>query len=94
MVGVAPHLTLHISHCNHGSQRNNVALVTSCGGHKLLESFNIYLHVPEQSCILTDQRIASVGLFLASFAGIEGTKGTSGTDRVDAKALELKEVAL
>jgi hypothetical protein len=46
---------------------NNVALVMSSSGHKSLESFQIYLHAPEQGCILTDQRIASVGLFLASF---------------------------
>jgi hypothetical protein len=43
---------------------NNVALVMSYSGHKSLESFQIYLHAPEQGCILADQRIASVGLFL------------------------------
>jgi len=53
---------------------NNVALVMSYSGHKSLESFKIYLHAPTQGCIATDQRIESVGLFLASFA--VGTMGT------------------
>ena len=48
---------------------NNVALVMSYSGHKSLESFKIYLHAPTHGCIATDQRIESVGLFLASFAG-------------------------
>jgi integrase len=46
---------------------NNVALVMSYSGHKSLESFKIYLHAPTQGCIATDQRIESVGVFLASF---------------------------
>jgi len=58
---------------------NNVALVMSYSGHKSLESFKFYLHAPEQGCILTDHRIASVGLFVASFLGMSGTSGTSGT---------------
>ena len=48
---------------------NNVALVMSYSGHKSLESFKIYLHAPTHGCTATDQRIESVGLFLASFAG-------------------------
>jgi hypothetical protein len=55
---------------------NNVALVMSYSGHKSLESFKIYLHAPTQGCTATDQRIESVGLFLSSFAGINGTSGT------------------
>jgi hypothetical protein len=51
---------------------NNVALVMSYSGHKSLESFKIYLHAPTQGCIATDQRIESVGLFLATFAGTKG----------------------
>lgn len=70
---------------------NNVALVMSYSGHKSLESFNIYLHAPEQGCILTDQRIASVGLFLASFPG---NVGTSGTTEEAVKLLETQHVAV
>ena len=72
---------------------NNVALVMSYSGHKSLESFKIYLHAPEQGCILTDQRIASVGLFLASFSGMSGTQGTEGAESGAVKALEKKQVA-
>jgi len=32
-----------------------------------------------RACILTDRRIESVGLFLASFAGTKETEGTPGT---------------
>lgn len=73
---------------------NNVALVMSYSGHKSLESFQIYLHAPEQGCILTDQRIASVGLFLASFTGMSGTSGTSGTTEAGAKPLKIQQVAV
>src|SRR5215213_8216884 len=50
-------------------------------GHagKSLESFKIYLHAPTQGCLATDQRIESVGLFLASFAETMGIERTSGT---------------
>ena len=37
---------------------------------------NIYCMRLNSACILTDRRIESVGLFLASFAGIEGIQGT------------------
>jgi integrase len=73
---------------------NNVALVMSYSGHKSLESFNIYLHAPEQGCILTDQRIESVGLFLASFSGMGGTSGTSGTVDEEVKPLETQHIAV
>ncbi|MEK6282509.1 MAG: tyrosine-type recombinase/integrase [Acidobacteriota bacterium] len=73
---------------------NNVALVMSYSGHKSLESFNIYLHAPEQGCIFTDQRIASVGLFLASFSGMLGPSGISGTVDEAAKPVETKQVAV
>jgi hypothetical protein len=56
---------------------NNVALVISYSGHKSIESFRIYLHVPEQGYVLTDQRVASVGLFLTSFTGRSGTSETT-----------------
>ena len=56
---------------------NNVALVMSYSGHKSLESFKIYLHAPTHGCIATDQRIESVGLFLASFAGMKKTAQTA-----------------
>lgn len=72
---------------------NDVALVMSYSGHKSLESFKIYLHPTKRGSILANQHMEIVGHLLASFAGIEGTKGTSGTDIVDAKALDLKEVA-
>jgi len=55
---------------------NNVAPVISYSGQKSVESFKIYLHAPTQGCIVTDQRIESVGLFLASFAGMKGISGT------------------
>jgi hypothetical protein len=55
---------------------NNVALVMSYSGHKSLESFKIYLHAPTQGCIATDQRIESVGQYLASFAGMKEIAGT------------------
>lgn len=72
---------------------NNVALVMSYSGHKSLESFKIYLHAPTQGCIATDQRIESVGLFLASFAGIMGKEGTSGpVDETD-KLLKNQKIA-
>ena len=70
---------------------NNVALVMSYSGHRSLESFNIYLHAPEKGCILTDQRIESVGLFLASFTGMSGTSGI--TDK-DVKPLKIQQVAV
>jgi integrase len=56
---------------------NNVALVMSYSGHKSLESFKIYLHAPTHGCIATDQRVESVGLFLASFAGMKETAQTA-----------------
>jgi hypothetical protein len=46
----------------------------SYSGHKSLESFRIYLHASSHGCIVTDQCIESVGLFLASFAGMKGTE--------------------
>ena len=73
---------------------NNVALVMSYSGHKSLESFQIYLHAPEQGCILTDQRIASVGLFLASFSGKVGQSGISGTAEEGVKPLKIQQVAV
>ena len=73
---------------------NNVALVMSYSGHKWLESFQIYLHGPEQGCILTDRPIASVGPFLASFTGMSGTSGTSGTTKAGVKPLKRKQVAV
>lgn len=73
---------------------NNVALVMSYSGHRSLESFKIYLHAPEQGCILTDQRIASVGLFVASFLGTEGMSGTSGTSDEPVKSLAIHKVAV
>jgi integrase len=51
---------------------NNVALVMSYSGHKSLESFKIYLHAPTQGYLATDERIESVGVFLATFAGMKG----------------------
>lgn len=73
---------------------NNVALVMSYSGHKSLESFQIYLHAPEQGCILTDQRIASVGLFLASFSGTVGQSGMSETIEEGVKPLKIQQVAV
>jgi hypothetical protein len=73
---------------------NDVGLVMSYSGHRSIESFKIYLHPTKRGSILAKQHMDTVGHLLASFAGIEGTKGTSGTVRVDAKPLELKEVAL
>jgi len=59
---------------------NNVALVMSYSGHKSLESFQDLPTRARTGCILTDQRIASVGLFLASFSGMPGTQGTEGAE--------------
>jgi len=73
---------------------NNVALVMSYSGHKSLESFKIYLHAPEQGCILTDQRIASVGLFVASFSGMSGMAGMAGTNSEVVNSLEIQQVAV
>ena len=73
---------------------NNVALVMSYSGHKSLESFKIYLHAPTQGCTATDQRIESVGLFLASFAGTEGISGTPGTVDEKGKSLEKQKIAV
>jgi hypothetical protein len=56
--------------------------------------FNIYLHGPTQGCIGADQRIESVGLFLASFAGMKGTSGTPGTVDEEGKPLEKQKIAV
>jgi hypothetical protein len=45
--------------------------------YKSLESFKIYLHALTRGCIATDQRIESVGLLLASFAGNQGNIGNT-----------------
>ena len=71
-----------------------MALVMSYSGHKSLESFKIYLHAPTQGCIATDQRIESVGLFLASFAGMKGIAGTPGTLGEKGKPLEKQKIAV
>ena len=68
-----------------------MALLVSCSGHKSLESFEIYLHPPTQGCIATDQRIESVGLFLASFAGMKGIPGTADEK---GKSLEKQKIAV
>jgi len=73
---------------------NNVALVMSYSGHKSLESFKIYLHAPTQGCIATDQRIESVGLFLASFAGTNGIAGTKEKVDEEGKPLEKQKLGL
>lgn len=73
---------------------NDVALVMSYSGHRSMESFKVYLHPTQKGSLLANQHIETVGHLLATFAGIQGTTGTSGTDVVDAKSLELKEVAL
>ena len=70
---------------------DNVALDMSYSGHK---SFKSYLHAPTQGCIATDQRIESVGLFLASFAGIKGIAGTPGTVDEKGKPLEKQKIAV
>jgi hypothetical protein len=62
--------------------------------HKSLESFKIYLHARTQGCIATDQRIESVGLFLASFGGIKGIAGTPGTLDDKGKSLEKQKIAV
>jgi hypothetical protein len=72
---------------------NNVAW-SSYSGHKSLESFKIYLHAPTQGCIATHQRIESVGLFLASFAGMRGIAGTQGTLDEKGKSLEKQKIAV
>jgi hypothetical protein len=71
---------------------NNVACHVY-SGHKSLESFKIYTR-PTQGCIATDQRITSVGLFLASFAGIKGIAGTQGTSDEKGKSLEKQKIAV
>lgn len=63
-------------------------------GHKSLESLKIYRHAPTQGCIATDQRIESVGLFLASFAGMMGIEGTPGTLDEKGKPLEKQKIAV
>ena len=73
---------------------NDVALVMSYSGHRSMESFKIYLHPTQKGSILANQHLQTVGQLLATFTGIQGTTGISGTDGVNAKSLELKEVAL
>jgi hypothetical protein len=51
------------------------------------------LHAPTQGCI-ADQRIESVGLFLASFAGMKGISGTQGTVDEKGKPLEKQKIAV
>ena len=72
---------------------DNVALHV-LQNHKSLESFKIYLHVRTQGCIANDQRIESVGLFLASFAGTKGIEGTQGTADEKGKSLEKQKIAV
>ena len=71
-----------------------MAPVMSYSGHKSLESFKVYLHAPTQGWIATDQRIESVGLFLASFAGMEGIEGIPGTLDEKGKPLEKQKIAV
>ena len=54
----------------------------------------IYLHASTEGCIATDQRIESVGLFLASFAGTKGISGTSGTVDEKGKSLEKQKITV
>jgi len=61
----------------------------SYSGHKSLESFKIYLHAPTQGCTATDQRIESVGLFLASFGGTKGIAETQ--EKVDEEGKPLEK---
>ena len=49
---------------------------------------------PNKDCIATDQRVKSVGLFLASFAGIKGISGTPGTVAQKGKPLEKQKIAV
>ena len=49
---------------------------------------------PNPRCIATDQRIESVGLFLASFAGMEGIEGIPGTADEKGKSLEKQKIAV
>jgi hypothetical protein len=58
------------------------------------DQVKIYLYAPTQGCIATDQRIESVGLFLASFAGIKGIEGTQGTVDEKGKSLEKQKIAV
>jgi len=48
----------------------------------------------KEGCIATDQHIESVGLFLASFAGIKGRTGTEGTVDEKGKSLEKQKIAV
>jgi hypothetical protein len=50
--------------------------------------------MPQQGCIATDQRVESVGLFLASFAGMKGISGTPGTVGEKGKSLEKQKIAV
>ena len=49
---------------------------------------------PNKDCIATDQRVKSVGLFLASFAGTRGISGTPGTVDEKGKPLEKQKIAV
>jgi hypothetical protein len=81
---------------NSAGEKQRPLTVTHCpaNGHKSLESFKIYLHALIQSCIATDHRIESVGLFLASFAGTKGREGTLGTVDEKGKSLEKQKIAV
>jgi hypothetical protein len=46
------------------------------------------------ACKATDQPIESVGLFLASFAGMKGISGTPGTVDDKGKSLEKQKIAV
>ncbi len=52
------------------------------------------MFAPKQGCIRIDQRIESVGLFLASFSGMTGISGTSGTVKEKGKPLENQKIAV
>ena len=73
---------------------NDVALVMSYSGHKLIESFGIYLHPTQQGRILANQRMNNVGDFFGTFSGIEGTQGIEGTSSSPVKALKRKQVVV
>ena len=60
----------------------------------MLAILELVTRPPKQGCIHTDQRIESVGLFLASFTGTKGISGTPGTVDEKGKSLEKQKIAV
>ncbi len=70
----------------------DIKLVMSWSGHRLLESFKIYLHPTEEGRILGAQHTDSVADFLRTFTGQEGEAAQAGVISEFIKPLKQQQV--